>query len=418
SRSIASRAFAEAVGSPRGPVHLNLAFREPFIAESHDEEVDISGRPEGRPWTQLDAGRHELAGMDELATRIEAAERGMLVVGAGEVDPMAVERFARTTGWPVIAEAHSGCRTGKHVISLYDAIIRCTPFAQTHTPDLVIRLGSIGTSRRLTEFLRRGPEQISIDRDGRWLDPSRALTKIVRADPSAALDDLSKSVSSSGSSSWINDWQEAESAAEGAADSAMAELGLCEPVAARVVTQSIPGGSTLLVASSMPIRDVDWFMLPRPDLEVQSNRGTNGIDGFISTAVGLAMSGKQTFGLCGDLAFLHDVGGLLTARMNDVAATIVVLNNDGGGIFGFLSQRDLGETFTRLFATPHGSDIGAIAESFGCAYTLCQSPADLRALIAEHPAKGIHILEVRTALDSNVSAHERIWASVDEAVRK
>jgi 2-succinyl-5-enolpyruvyl-6-hydroxy-3-cyclohexene-1-carboxylate synthase len=193
---------------------------------------------------------------------------------------------------------------------------------------------------------------------------------------------------------------------------------LTEPRLARDLVDALPPPSTLVAASSMPVRDLDWFMRPHDDLRVLGNRGASGIDGFVSTAMGVALaSTKPVAALAGDLSILHDSNGLAVDADDRPDLVFVVANNDGGGIFSFLPQVRWPDTFERVFGTPHGISFEKLAELHRCGYARITVADELpRALTDARAAGGVHLLEARTDRASNVEVHRRIWDAVHEAL--
>ena len=420
-RSLACRAWGESAGSDPGPVHLNVSLREPFVA-APDEDVahDFSGRPGGRPWTETGTpgAPPRPEDVDRLAEVVASTERGLILAGAGETDPAGVHALAEAAGWPVLAEPGSGLRSGQHAISTYEALLRGM-WPVTHRPDFVLRIGKIGISRVVNAFFDHGVPQVLVDRSGRWLDPERTAHRIVTADPSLLCAAVARRAGACRSSPWLDEWLTAEKAARTAIDSVLdRQDGVTEPGLARDLAGLVPDGTTLVVAASMPVRDLDWFMAPRRGLRVLGNRGANGIDGFVSTALGAALvSSGPVVALAGDLSMLHDQNGLLLARGEDVRATFVIVNNDGGGIFSFLPQAGDVPEFERTFATPHGVDFGDVARVYGCGHHRVARMEDLGvALDAAGSAGGIQLIEARTDREANVALHRELWDAVAAAV--
>ena len=418
-RATACRAWAEAVGSPAGPVHLNLAFREPLTPEADEEGFPepLDGRSAGAPWVALSPGRRSLgdAGLNDLAAELAGAERGLLVAGDGP-DAGPLVAVAERLGWPVLAEPTSGARCGPHAIASAALLTQSAAFAGAHAPDLVLRSGRPQLSRRVSALIgRQVARQILVDPDGAWLDPGRAVSRVVRADAATLSGPLLGLLPERGAGEWLASWRAADARARDAVDRLLDAGGLSEPRVARDLAAALPAGATLVVGSSMPIRDLDQVMAPRADVRVLANRGASGIDGFVSTATGIALaSAALTVALCGDLSFLHDANGLLGA---DADLTIVVVNNDGGGIFSFLPQARHPEGFETLFGTPHGADLGRLATAYGAAHRLVSEPGELTSAIAEAGAAGgIRVLEVRTDRAANVELHQRLRDAVIAAL--
>jgi 2-succinyl-5-enolpyruvyl-6-hydroxy-3-cyclohexene-1-carboxylate synthase len=412
-RSLAGRVVAEATGSPPGPVHLNLAFREPLVPDGDDFGADTAGGEDGGPWTEVvrSPAIPDEAVLDDLVHRL-AGRRAALVAGDCRIDGDAVVDLAEAAGWPVLAEPLSGMRRGPNAISTYDALVRVEKFASSHRPEVVVRVGKTGTSKVLPGWLE-GVEQILIDPHGRWLDPERALDRIVVADPAVVAMRLTERVAGAGGG-WIESWRVAEDAARDAIDGLLdATDEPTEPRVARDLAALLPDGSTLVVASSMPVRDLDRTMAVRAGLRILGNRGASGIDGFVSTTMGVALGGgAPTFALAGDLSMLHDSNGLTLTSNDRPEVVFVVLNNDGGGIFSFLPQAK-DKDFELLFGTPHGLSFEHLATLHRCGYARLERASDLPGLLQ---GTGVTIVEVRTDRDANVDIHRRMSRVVADAL--
>ena len=434
-RSLAARAVAEAVGPPAGPVHLNLAFREPLVPTGAPL-VDAPGRAGGAPWL---TNRPRPAPPDpddvaRLAEAVAARERGLVVAGWGAgALPEAVERFAAAAGWPVLADAVSGLRSGPLVVSTYDPLLRCRPFAAAHRPDLVLRLGAAPTGRVASEWLDETVPQLLVDPDGAWLDPQRAATARIAADPSVLLDAVATALGRSGyadprlsrvsvtRTGWVDEWLGAEAAARAALDGLLDSWATpFEGRVARDVFAGLPAGATLVAGSSMPVRDLESFAAPRTGVRVVGNRGASGIDGFCSTVLGVAAARAgqgPVAALAGDLTILHDLGGLLGAAHRGLDAAVVVLDNDGGGIFSFLPQAGSPEHFERLFGTPHGTDLVAVVEALGVPATRVDTAAGVGPAVADALERGgARVVVVPTDRADNVARHAEAWAAVAGAL--
>ena len=414
-RSIAARAAAAAAGPPAGPVHLNLAFREPLVPSG--AEVDLPpGRDDGAPWV-TSVGRlppPDPADVDRLAFLAAAETRGVIVVGWGAgVDPAAVERFAAAAKWPVLADPLSGARQGPNAISTYDALLRSPGALKSLRPDVAIRLGAPLTGRAGSSWLDPSVRQILVDPDGAWLDPHRSSAERIVADPTALLDAVTARGPARSHSFWLSSWLSAERAARRELDRLLDSW--TEPFEGRVardLVAGLPDGATLVVGSSMPVRDVESFARPRAALRFLSNRGVNGIDGFVSTVLGAAGAGAgPVVALCGDLTFLHDAGGLLGAGRRHLDATFVVLDNDGGGIFNFLPQAGI-DHFEELFATPQGVDLAELAAVHGIASERVTKADDLMPAVRRAiDAGGVRLIVVPTDRAENVKRHREAFAA-------
>jgi 2-succinyl-5-enolpyruvyl-6-hydroxy-3-cyclohexene-1-carboxylate synthase len=442
-RSLASRAWAAAIGPAAGPVHLNLAFAEPLLPDRLDA-TPAPGRPDGAPWTRVarPAMDPEPGEVDELAEAVRAGRRGLLVAGWGaSVRPAAVDAFAAAAGWPVLADPLSGARRGPAAISTYDSLLRVPKFA-AERPDLVIRIGAGPTSKPLATWLDQSVPQVVVDPDGGWLDPGRAAARVVVADPSALLEALAARLANSrqplaargvdspgpgadgrdwaASDAWLRRWLEADRVARRAIDDALDESE--EPFEGRVardVVAALPDGATLLVGSSMPVRDVDAFATPRDGVRLLANRGASGIDGLVATALGAAACAEgPTVALLGDLAFLHDASSVLGAARRERGAVLVVCDNDGGGIFSFLPHARLpAERFEALFATPHGLDLADLAAAAGLRSQRVTKASDLLPALEVAIASGrTEVILVPSDRQANLARHRQVISVVAAAL--
>lgn len=435
-------ATGEPQRSPRGPVHLNLAFREPLLIAAGDAAPvavptlrSSSVTPSPSPSPSLSPSLSPSpSGWDSasdsamrLATNVAGEIKGLLVLGFGaDVEAEVVARFTAATGWPVIAETISNQRVFQEAISHYEALLRCSQWAQAHRPEFVIRIGGALTSKTLLQWLDPSIPQALLDADGMWADPLGAVAHRVKGAPNEVLAVLADTcdVSSEMASdrmAWRDAWCGANERARQAINAVLdRETTPTEPRVARDVFSDLRDGTNVLVASSMPVRDLDWFVAPRAGVSVFANRGANGIDGLVSTAVGLATgSGQPTLLITGDLALLHDASGLLNAKASGVALTIVVIDNGGGGIFSFLPQAELCEPteFELLFGTPQAVDIAAVIGGYGVSVIEVDRAEALTEAVNRSLAVGsVRAVLVRTNRDENVELHRRCWAAAAYAL--
>jgi 2-succinyl-5-enolpyruvyl-6-hydroxy-3-cyclohexene-1-carboxylate synthase len=408
-RSLGARAVADAVGVPPGPVHLNLPFRDPLVGEPAELPTP---RPGGRPWHTPAVGLPRLddGAVDDLAEQLDA-HRGVIVVGGGGGDPVAVHRLAAAAQWPVLADPRSGARLVEPTtVAAFDAILRHSRFAADHTPTVVLRLGQPPASKVLAQWLAgSGAVQVQAATSPAWVDPEHTAAVRVVADPGELCAALEKRLRGATGTPWLARWQEAERRAQRAIDRVMGDGVVTEPAVARQLLAAVAPGTTIVCSSSMPIRDVEWYGHPRDGVRVVANRGANGIDGVVSTAVGVALAAPApTVLLIGDVALLHDTNGLLGVTGRDVDLTIVCIDNDGGGIFSFLPQAALAANrFELLFGTPHGVDVAALAAVHGVPTF---EWADVDKALGAGP--GVRLVHVRTERRANVADHDAINRAV------
>jgi 2-succinyl-5-enolpyruvyl-6-hydroxy-3-cyclohexene-1-carboxylate synthase len=330
------------------------------------------------------------------------------VAGRAERDPneaLWLAAYAAETGIPLLADPLSGARRGEAAIAHYDLLLRERAFAEAHRPQFVIRFGDLPTSKPLRQWLASLDDvaQIAVDPDAAWHDPDYVVGARIGALP-APPGELRTPPG------WLLRWRDADRTASAAI---VATLGteLSEPLVARQLGAWLPPEATLFVASSMPVRDVESFLPVRDNgPRVLANRGANGIDGTVSSAFGAAAAGAGPVVLMvGDVALAHDIGGLLANRRLRLALTIVLLNNDGGGIFHFLPVAGETDAFEEHVATPHGLDFSRVAALYDCEYERPEDVEGLRSgLEASLAAKTTTILEVRTDREQNLALHRRV----------
>ncbi len=414
-RQLACRAYWTAVSGRPGPVHLNFPLREPLVLDGPLAEDPVPGRPDGRPWI----ARAPVPASPTPAHGRTVPAHGVIVAGRDE-RPHAVgdaaAHAARRLGWPLLADPLSGARHGATAIASYDLLLRDPGFARSVTPELIVRVGDLPTSKPLRAWLASlsDTEQLSLDPEHGWQDPAAVVTEIDPADPVAALEALTPDDPAPIEPAWLQRWTDADRAAQAELTGGLGRDALSEPLTARLLGESLPSEATLVVASSMPIRDAELYLPagtrgPR----VLSNRGANGIDGTVSTAFGVAAVTQGPVALLiGDVALAHDIGGLIAARRLSLDVTIVLVNNDGGGIFHFLPVSGESDAFEEHVATPHGLDFAKAAALYGLEHTRADTAAELTAGLAR-PG----IVEIRTERAQNLALHRRLADAALDAVR-
>lgn len=434
-RSVACRALAAARGEVRsGPVHLNLPWREPLApvpvegAVTATDPLALKGR-DGRPLTAVTTIDLEPSAflLDEVAGHIGNAIAGVIVAGR-QLDPELREplaHLARVSGFPILADPTSQVRCGphdrSHVIAAYDLLLREEHFARSVVPDLVLRFGEMPTSKPLRAWIAASAaDQIVIDPYGGWNEPTNQAAAILRADPTELASGWAARLEGlEGRERPVPErWLEAEAAAQGTLQEAFGSGStISEPTLHRALGEAHQDGDLVYTGSSMPIRDQEAFLAPADtDALFLSNRGANGIDGLISSGVGAARaSGRPTTIVTGDLGLLHDIGGLAALRDVPTPVRIVVIDNDGGGIFHFLPQESAlaGEEFEALLGTPRGVDVGKAAALFDLPHRLLESLAQLPDVLAG----GTGLIEVKTDRGKNLETHHELAARVHNALR-
>jgi 2-succinyl-5-enolpyruvyl-6-hydroxy-3-cyclohexene-1-carboxylate synthase len=306
------------------------------------------------------------------------------------------------------------------VVSCADVVLRHQPSAESLQPTVVVRIGDPPVSKVVSQWLAKcGAEQIAITQQPSLIDPDKVVTTHIVGSINELFMEMSRGADVRSETEWISSWKHSEKMARTALGGKFAEqVQLTEPLCAVTVSESVASGSSVVVSSSMPVRDLEWFAPARDGLRVFSNRGVNGIDGVVSTAVGIALSSKApTALLIGDIAVLHDSNGLLNLVKRDVLMKIIVVDNEGGGIFSFLPQAEAmeGAQFEQLFGTPHSVDFESLAKAHGIPFMWVQTADELRReLVNSHTS----MIGVRTDRKKNVDDHNELYVAVAEALGK
>jgi len=421
--SIASRAVAEARADPPGPVHLNWPFREPLIPEPISSQLPIS--------THLAVSQSRRAPSPELVDRLshELARQphGLIVCGPQDDPdlPVAVTALARRLGYPIAADPLSGVRYGPHdrelVLDAYDAFLRQPAHTASLTPEVVLAFGAMPTSKPLLHYLQRLKLEryVLIDGGGGWRDPAGLATEVVHCDPRLLCSALS--LSAQRFTDWAESWMRLDRVTRRAIEEHLQAID--EPFEGGVFPAIAPlldDGATLFVGNSMPVRDLDTFLgSSDKNWRVLSNRGTNGIDGVVSSALGAsaAAPGRPAVLVIGDLSFYHDMNGLLAAGRYGLDLLVVLINNDGGGIFSFLPQAEHPAHFETLFGTPHGLDFRPFVEGYGGRFVRVTQWAELSQALADGLERGgLQVVEIPTERRRNVELHRQVWQAVATAL--
>ncbi|MCP5057987.1 MAG: 2-succinyl-5-enolpyruvyl-6-hydroxy-3-cyclohexene-1-carboxylic-acid synthase [bacterium] len=436
SRALAARCVAEASEGTPGPVHLNVPFREPLHPNA--ASLAVSGAPSsGRAVQRPAVARGPMPeAIALLAEKVGQARHGVLIAGpCPDADPRllgeAALAFASSTGWPVLAEVPSQLRAGPGaaagiVLAGGEALVRNSAFASANPPDVVLRLGAPTTSKAMHRWMAAHPEAevIAIDAEARFQDPAWRVDHWVSADPCAVLQALAETFDGGVSDpAWLHAFRAGTKAAMAALASSVADCpGLPAARVVQELARELPADAGLFLSNGLAIRHADLFLPARSGpLRVFANRGANGIDGIVSTALGASLGCDSMTLLTGDLAFLHDLSGLLAAKRMKTPLVIVVLDDDGGGIFDHLPIAELGESvrFEELFRTPHGADLEPLVEGFGVPFHQAVSPESFRrALQAARDIDGPTVIRVGLDPKEQRAIQERALALVDTALRE
>ena len=452
-RTIAQRAAALTQAVPAGPVHLNFPLREPLTPEPlSDQPLPPSALRDPDAWEGRPANTAYIAVSDaslgsaspttitHIAELLRTSPHGLIIAGPQD-NPALTEPLlllAERLGYPILADPLSQLRCGSHeqqqIIASYDAFLRVETFSKQTEPQLVLRFGAMPTSKPLLLYLKRysACPQIIVDGQAGWEEPTQLASAMVHADPTVFCQDLLTAVASATTGtpsqittqhSWLTTWQHTDLVTRQALQATIQDF---QPIfEGRVFTELaalLPDGATLYVGNSMPVRDMDTFFWGNQrHIRLLGNRGANGIDGMVSSALGASAAADKdtsTVLVIGDLSFFHDLNGLLAARLHQLNLTIVLINNDGGGIFSFLPQATYPAHFEQLFGTPTGLDFRPVVQMYGGQFQRAETWEMFRnALEQATMARGLQVIELQTERVSNVTLHRQLWQVVEQILQ-
>jgi 2-succinyl-5-enolpyruvyl-6-hydroxy-3-cyclohexene-1-carboxylate synthase len=409
-------------GDPPGPVHLNLPFREPLVPTGAVHVGSPLG--EGTTVTVTHPGPDRIPA---FTREVSTGHRVAVVAGRLRTPPAGLVALCSERGWPLLAEPISGLRiptthaapTGP--LTAGALLAADAGFRERHHPDLVVQFGAAPTSRGVQELVRGADRLLIVDPDLLVADPDRRATLTLECDPAGAVEALRAGASSLPPTSpgWAGEWYQADGKVRAAVDTLLDQWD--EPFEGRIardLAAAVPDGAALFAGSSMPIRDLDQYMTPRAGLRVLANRGASGIDGSVSTVFGIAAAGNTTYALLGDLAFIHDASGFLWGARRSRGAVLVVVDNDGGGIFSLLSQAALPrDEFELLFGTPHGLDLEAIVRASGAGVrSIDRAQVLVPAIHEAEAAGGVQVVRVRVDRSRSVGLRAEVARTVAAAL--
>ncbi|RHW33278.1 2-succinyl-5-enolpyruvyl-6-hydroxy-3-cyclohexene-1-carboxylic-acid synthase [Lysinibacillus yapensis] len=407
-----------ATTAPFGPVHFNVPFREPLLIDFQEElpEVSFKNSYVGQVSPSTEA-------KEMLSAIINNSQKGFLIIGELPLgtDLRLMWSLIRKLKWPVLVESLSNLRSNvpedckPYIISTYDALLKDNAFKQRLVADTVIRFGSQPVSKFLTIFLTETlpANYMVVDEDPMFRDSAAVSTHFIQGSIGGWLEEL-KIQPATFDQDYLLQWQKAEEVAAKAVE-AYPLTEKDEGAAVRYFLENIPEHSDVFVSSSMPIRDMDTFLLPTArDIQVFANRGANGIDGVMSTAIGFSQARKERemYLLIGDLAFLHDVNALIATRYQPCKINIVVFNNDGGGIFSYLAQSTVKEYYEDLFGTPTALQFGEVARMYGMDYVQVKEFDELDGLFVKENNHPLRLIEIFTDRQQNVISHRKLWNQI------
>ncbi|WP_312469824.1 2-succinyl-5-enolpyruvyl-6-hydroxy-3-cyclohexene-1-carboxylic-acid synthase [Neobacillus sp.] len=425
-RTVCARAAAIATQAPSGPVHLNFPFREPLIPKLDDALFQLAERQKGYVKVQNGDLTIDHEHFQEMAEIVMGKERGIIVCGnmADNQFAEAVTQLSKVLNFPILADPLSQLRSGKHslenVIETYDTFLRNEDAKTFLKPDVVLRFGAMPISKALSIFLKENHavEQIVIDGGGGWRDPAALSTNMLFCNETIFCEKLVTFLETKSSSGYMQYWKKVNRLTKENMAPIKDLTALSEGKLFYQLADMLPEGATLFVGNSMPIRDLDSFFLNNDkSIKVMANRGANGIDGTVSTAIGAALYSKSLYLVLGDLTFFHDLNGLIAAKLYNIDINIILVNNNGGGIFSFLPQSEHPKNFELLFGTPLDIEFEHAVRMFTGKFTKIKDWDHLdKEMKNTIENTGINVFEVVTKRDSNRDQHREFWQSVSQEI--
>ena len=412
--SLARQSYASTVGVNPGPVHLNLPFREPLAGKAIELSSDHAIR--AQILGSIGLSESEL----QQAVALFENRKGIIIAGRGCGDASAISDLAESLGWPVLADSRSGCQGIPESVVHFDSLIRCQAFIEHQVPEVVLRIGESPSSKVLSQYVTKsGALQVHVSAFENTFDADSQVSMHISCDPTTFCRGISRLIKAASDPNHLSQWVSADQKARAiiTKEFASSKNVLSAPQVAFVSRASLSTGDNLFVSSSMPVRDLEWFGGDCSLLQVFSNRGANGIDGVIASAIGVAIATRQkTLVLLGDVAFLHDSSSLTALADRDVDLKIVVTDNDGGGIFHYLPQAEIvsEQVFEKLFGTPHQTDLVKMAQAHRLATFECGSVEQLQKSLF---TRGSCVIRVRTDRVSEVAIHQQLHELVSSAIQ-
>jgi 2-succinyl-5-enolpyruvyl-6-hydroxy-3-cyclohexene-1-carboxylate synthase len=427
-RTMAARAAATAMTAPAGPVHLNFPLREPLVPNVTEQTWTQIERQEPS-YIQVSIGKRtlELEQFQFIYERLAGIEKGLII--CGEIDKPhfaeAVIKLAETLDYPILADPLSHLRSGTHskeyIVESYDAILKTETAMHTLMPEVIIRFGAMPVSKSLTLMLKNNTaiQQIVVDGDGGWREPTLSASYMIHCDEIEFCNRLAELGSRKrGLSEWTKTWKAANKIAKDTLLEAGKDEQMFEGKVFIELAELLPEQSVLFVGNSMPIRDADtFFMTNDKQIRIMANRGANGIDGVVSSALGASVVQQPLVLVIGDLSFYHDLNGLLAAKLHRLNATIIVINNNGGGIFSFLPQSKQEKHFESLFGTPTDLQFEHVVRMYDGHYEKADTWEKFRESVTNAIAtNGLHVIELCTSRQENVMKHRFLWENVSQEI--
>ncbi|TKC15912.1 2-succinyl-5-enolpyruvyl-6-hydroxy-3-cyclohexene-1-carboxylic-acid synthase [Robertmurraya kyonggiensis] len=428
-RSVCARAAATAQAAPAGPVHLNFPFREPLVPNLEKEDLfTLKSRETGYVAIEQGIPTLQTTQIEKIREQLKRHEKGIIVCGSLEEDGFveAVVELSNCLQFPIIADPLSQLRSGKHdgtnIIDTYDTFLRNEDAKNALKPEVIIRFGAMPISKALTIFMKENhdAEQWIIDGGAGWRDPSLLSTSMIYCNEKFFCEAISAQVGERSVSEYLVKWREVNAFTKENLLRIRETSELSEGRLFHLLSDMLPEGATLFVGNSMPIRDVDsFFHFNEKSIKIMANRGANGIDGTISTALGASTVLQPLYLAVGDLTFFHDLNGLMAAKLYNLNIKIIVINNNGGGIFSFLPQSNHPKNFEKLFGTPLDLNFEHAVHMYNGSYDLITDWNHFTSSFERNlENNGLSVMEITTNRDTNLKEHRDLWNFVSQEISR
>ena len=435
-RKTAGKAVFESTIKSKGPVHLNFPFRKPFEPKTFTDEIDSKILSSVNKKLKSDKDNFYLSDKDisklswfkTITRQIKKSKKGLIIVGPENYNPKFLKNcqsLSQKLGYPVLADGTSQLRFGRqpkdNIITGYDAFLRSNNFVKNHKPDIILQFGRTITSKGLDTYLEKcNAPRFMINEYGDWFDPSDRSIGSYACKPYLFCEKMLEQIKLNGqhikNNGWLNSFKKAEAVSLTLKNKIVDNSGF--PNEGRIINeiiQTVPDNCQIMLSNSMPVRDFDYFASnTNKKIVIFNNRGASGIDGITSTALGIAAAGnKPTILITGDLAFYYDLNGLLSARNYKIPLVIILINNNGGGIFEILPISNYKEIFNKYFVVPHNLDFSPFVKAYGGKYKRVKNWKDFnKSLETAFRSKNLNVIEIKTNAPNSLSTRKKFWNAV------
>lgn len=436
-KELARRSVHESCINSRGPVHINFPFRKPFEPESYTDQVsksliELSEKISGSKKSIIGEKEQDIVSekwFGRIFNHLKTGQHGLIIAGPENYNPAFLnkcQQLSEMLGYPILADGTSQLRFGRHskkfILSHFDGFLRSKTFTKNHQPGIILHFGRTITSKALDTFLENCDSlRFMINEYGDWFDPSNKATASIACKPFLFCEKMVEALQNENferkTNGWMESFREAESAAEKVKGKVVDEAAF--PDEGRIINEIVkhaPNDCRIMLSNSMPVRDFDYFAsITDKRIVTFNNRGASGIDGIISTALGIAAENKKPAVLItGDMAFYYDLNGLLASKKYNIPLTVVLVNNNGGGIFGILPISKYGKVFKDYFIASHNLDFEPFVKGYGGIFKKIKSWKNFgTAFKSAVKSKKLTVLEIKTNAPKSLAVRRKYWKEIE-----